>query len=200
MKLSAIVAAAFIGLVSAQAAPPIISVTSPLIGTSYKAGSQAIITWINPTVETISAIVLAKGSSTALQPVSQIAQNVDAKAGTYTWNIPADITPGSDYAFEFGTSPNIAFTGHFSITGGSGSSNTTTPSSGSGSSSAASTPSSGSGSSGSSSSSGSAAKGSSSTTSSGSASSPKSTSNANALAGTAMAMGAAAVVAAAQLL
>lgn len=94
MKLSAIVAAAFIGLVSAQTTTPIISVTSPLEGTTYKAGGQAIITWINPTVATISSIMLAKGSSTSLQPVTQIAQNVDAKSGTYTWTIPADITPG----------------------------------------------------------------------------------------------------------
>ncbi|KAI8328716.1 Ser-Thr-rich glycosyl-phosphatidyl-inositol-anchored membrane family-domain-containing protein [Chlamydoabsidia padenii] len=122
MKLSAFVAAALITMVSAQQSKPIISVTAPLQGASYKAGEKATISWINPTVDSISQIVLAKGSSTALQPVTTIAQNVKASSGSYSWDIPADTPPGSDYAFEFGTSPDMAYTGQFSITAGSGSS------------------------------------------------------------------------------
>jgi hypothetical protein len=70
---------------------------------------------INAKVDTISKIVLAKGDPTALVPVSTIAQNVDAKAGSYVWNIPADTPAGEDYALEFGDSPDMSFTGLFTI-------------------------------------------------------------------------------------
>ncbi|CAO3673422.1 unnamed protein product [Rhizopus stolonifer] len=103
-------------IVSAQTA--IVSITSPLSNTNYKAGSEAIISWVNPSVPTISQIVLAKGPSTGLQPVMTIATNVDAKDLRYTWKIPDDLPDGTDYAFELGTSPDIAFTGQFTITGG----------------------------------------------------------------------------------
>lgn len=79
---------------------------------------------IQPTVSTISKIVLAKGSPTALQPVATIAQNVDANSGSYVWSVPSDIAAGSDYALEFGDSPNISFTGLFTIQN-NGSSNST---------------------------------------------------------------------------
>ncbi|ORZ16234.1 Ser-Thr-rich glycosyl-phosphatidyl-inositol-anchored membrane family-domain-containing protein [Absidia repens] len=217
MKLSAIVAAALISVVSAQSSStPIISVTAPLQGASYKAGDKAVISWINPTVDSISQIVLAKGSSNALQPVTTIASNVKADSGSYTWNIPADTPAGSDYAFEFGTSPNLAFTGQFSITAGSGgSSNSSSSASGSGSSASGSSSSSASGSgsskpsgSSSASGSGSSASGSSGSSSSGSDASASgsssgaeesSSSAANSLTAGSVAAVGAAVVAVAQL-
>ncbi|KAI8332364.1 hypothetical protein BC941DRAFT_129479 [Chlamydoabsidia padenii] len=105
-------------IVGVSAQSVIISVTAPLQGASYKAGYKAIISWINPSVDSISQIILAKGPSNALQSVSNIATNVPASSNSYTWNIPNDIPAGTDYAFEFGTSPNLAFTGQFLITGG----------------------------------------------------------------------------------
>ncbi|KAI8335834.1 hypothetical protein BC941DRAFT_429522 [Chlamydoabsidia padenii] len=105
-------------LVSAQ--QNIVSITSPLTGTVYTAGKPAIISWIQPTVDTIPAIVIAQGNPNALQIVQTIANNVDATAGSYTWNIPADFAPGSDYALELGVSPNISFTGLFTIQAGDG--------------------------------------------------------------------------------
>ncbi|KAI8391798.1 uncharacterized protein BYT42DRAFT_489202 [Radiomyces spectabilis] len=122
MKLStaALINCALFGLVTAQQA--IVSITSPLAGTKYKAGQDAIISWINPTTSTISQIVLAKGPSTALQPVMTIAQNVNAADGSYTWKIPMDIENSEEYAFELGTSPDLAFAGHFTIEGGVGAS------------------------------------------------------------------------------
>ncbi|KAI9263237.1 hypothetical protein BDA99DRAFT_559792 [Phascolomyces articulosus] len=130
MKFSAtaIISAALIAVTSAQGpapAPaaggsPIISITSPLSGTSYKAGSKAIISWINPQVQTIPQITLARGPSTALQPVAQIAQNVNAASGRYEWEIPYDCTNGNDYAFELGQSPELAFAGPFTIEGCTG--------------------------------------------------------------------------------
>ncbi|KAL0073770.1 Ser-Thr-rich glycosyl-phosphatidyl-inositol-anchored membrane family-domain-containing protein [Phycomyces blakesleeanus] len=115
------VSATLLAIVNAQKAS-IIAITSPLTGTQYKAGTEAIISWVNPTVDTITQILLAKGPSTALQPLMTVAQNVKASDGKYVWKIPAELADGDDYAFEFGTSPDMAFTGQFSIHGGTGTS------------------------------------------------------------------------------
>lgn len=93
MFKSVLVAIATAALVSAQS---IVSITSPLGNNVYTAGGQAIITWVNPTVDTIPQIELSKGPSTLLQPVLTVATNVNAKDMQYTWNIPTTITPGSD--------------------------------------------------------------------------------------------------------
>ncbi|KAI8642203.1 hypothetical protein BD408DRAFT_443710 [Parasitella parasitica] len=103
-----------------SAAGPIVSITSPLTNTKYKAGGEAIISWINPSVATIPQIVLAKGPSTALQPLMTIATNVNAADGKYVWKIPFEIESGSEYAFELGNSPDLAFAGPFTIEGGVG--------------------------------------------------------------------------------
>ncbi|KAL0083356.1 hypothetical protein F4703DRAFT_1861705 [Phycomyces blakesleeanus] len=114
-----IVAACF-AFVSAQQNPPIIAITSPLMGTKYKAGQQAILAWVNPKVPSISQIVLARGPSTGLQPITVLASNVNTADGKYVWKIPDDIEGGDDYAFECGTSPDIAFAGPFTIEGNGG--------------------------------------------------------------------------------
>ncbi|KAI9283568.1 Ser-Thr-rich glycosyl-phosphatidyl-inositol-anchored membrane family-domain-containing protein [Umbelopsis sp. AD052] len=159
-SIIAAVAAFAIAAVSAQTTP--VSITSPLTGTVYTAGGQALITWTNPTTPTLGQIQLAKGPATALQPVGQVASNVQTSDGKYTWTIPADTPAGTDYAFELGTSPNIAYSGFFTINAASGGSSNST---GSGSSS--------SGAAGASASGSAAASGSSpSATGSGSASSP----------------------------
>ncbi|ORX56280.1 hypothetical protein DM01DRAFT_1334760 [Hesseltinella vesiculosa] len=193
MKLSVIASAAFAAVASAQA---IISVSSPLSGTVYTAGQQAIITWNSPTVQTISQIVLAQGASSALQPITVIATNVNAAAGQYTWTIPASTPAGADYAFEFGTSPNLAFAGPFTIKAGDGSASNSTSSAPAASSGAASTAAPSGAASSAPASSG-AAKPSGSASGSAPASSPSSGAN-SLVAGSALAVGAA-VVAAAQL-
>ncbi|KAH8551834.1 Ser-Thr-rich glycosyl-phosphatidyl-inositol-anchored membrane family-domain-containing protein [Umbelopsis sp. PMI_123] len=126
-SIIAAVAAFAVAAVSAQTTPPV-SITSPLTGTVYTAGGQAIISWINPSVPTLAQIQLAKGPATALQPVGQVATNVQTSDGKYTWTIPADTPAGTDYAFELGTSPNIAYSGFFTIKGGSGSASNSTAS------------------------------------------------------------------------
>ncbi|EIE81609.1 hypothetical protein G6F46_006740 [Rhizopus delemar] len=113
-------AAYLASLVLAQKPP--VSITSPLANTRYKAGTEAIISWVNPAVKTIPQIVLAKGSSTSLQPVMTIATEVNADDLKYVWKIPKDLPSGDDYAFELGRSPDIAFTGAFTIEGGTGTS------------------------------------------------------------------------------
>ncbi|KAI8970308.1 hypothetical protein BDF20DRAFT_117627 [Mycotypha africana] len=118
---SILISAAYLAsFVTAQGSGPIVSITSPLANTKYKAGQEAIISWINPTVQTIPQIVLAKGPSNALQPVTTIATNVNAKELKYVWKIPFEIENGNEYAFELGQSPDLAFAGPFTIEGGVG--------------------------------------------------------------------------------
>ncbi|CAO3667633.1 unnamed protein product [Umbelopsis vinacea] len=134
-SIVAAIAALAVAAVSAQTTPPV-SITSPLTGTVYTAGGQALITWTNPTTQTLPQIQLAKGPANALQPVGQVASNVQTSDGKYTWTIPADTPAGSDYAFELGASPNIAYSGFFTIksgSGGSSSSNSTSSGSAAGS-------------------------------------------------------------------
>lgn len=83
-------------LAALACADPIVSITSPLTNTRYKAGTEAIISWINPTVGTISQIVLAKGKSNALQPLRTIATNITATDGKFTWKIPFEIDNADD--------------------------------------------------------------------------------------------------------
>ncbi|CAO3597361.1 unnamed protein product [Absidia cylindrospora] len=116
MKFALIISSALLAVASGQV---IVSITSPLSGTKLKAGSDAVISWVNPSVPTISQIVLAKGPSNALQPVSTIATNIDTAGGKYVWKIPYEVENG-EYAFELGTSPDLAFAGPFTIEGGVG--------------------------------------------------------------------------------
>lgn len=70
---------------------------------------------INPVSDVITKIVLAQGISTNIQPLITIAENVDSKLGTYSWDVPSDILPGDNYAFVLGVSPNVSYTGQFTI-------------------------------------------------------------------------------------
>lgn len=118
-----------ITMVYGQANP--VYITAPLTGATYTAGSTVQIRWINPVADTITQIVLAKGISTNIQPVSTIASNVATSAGSYSWTIPADLPAGNDYAFALGTSPDVAYTGQFTINAASGDVTTTTTATGS---------------------------------------------------------------------
>lgn len=82
-----------IALASAQQQPPV-SITAPLTGTKYQAGSKAVISWTKPTVPKISQIVLAKGDANALQPIATIARDINAADGKYEWDVPYDCENG----------------------------------------------------------------------------------------------------------
>ncbi|KAI9321351.1 hypothetical protein BX666DRAFT_1874632 [Dichotomocladium elegans] len=110
MKFTIAVIAGLFAAASAQ----LLSVTAPLDGAVYTIGSPANITWTKPTTDTISQIELATGDPSNLQHLDIIASNVPARTGFYIWNIPSNITAGQ-YAFIFGTSPNVAYSGRFTI-------------------------------------------------------------------------------------
>ncbi|KAI8885965.1 hypothetical protein K501DRAFT_322113 [Backusella circina FSU 941] len=113
------------------------SISSPLTGTVYTAGSDATIAWYNPVVATISQINLLKGPASALVPVASVATNVDASLGQYVWTIPAGTAAGNDYAFGLGSNPNVSYTGFFTINAGTGAAASGSSSAAAGSSSAA---------------------------------------------------------------
>ncbi|CAO3662964.1 unnamed protein product [Umbelopsis vinacea] len=121
--LSAAVLALTATIVSAQGNGGVLF-TSPLTGTVWQAGSTGLITWtvVDTSVTTISTIDLRQGPATALQLVQNVATNVPTSPPQYSWSIPATLAPGNDYALTFFTSPNISYSGSFSITAGSGAS------------------------------------------------------------------------------
>ena len=51
---------------------------------------------INPKVSVIDSIDLREGPATSLTLVSVIASNVNASSGSYRWDIPRHLDPGSD--------------------------------------------------------------------------------------------------------
>lgn len=66
----------------------------------FTAGTTAQIVW-NPVAGTISTIDLRAGEATALQFVANIAKDVPAQAGSYSWNIPADTAPGDQCKYIY---------------------------------------------------------------------------------------------------
>lgn len=93
------ISAAYLATLLSVSSASIVSITSPLTNTKYKAGQEAIISWINPSVATIPQIILAKGPSTALQPIMTIATNVNANDLKYVWKIPFEIENGNECKF-----------------------------------------------------------------------------------------------------
>jgi propanediol dehydratase small subunit len=60
----------------------------------FTAGTTAEIVWTG-VAGTISTIDLRAGEATALAFVANIAKDVPAQTGRYSWNIPADIAAGT---------------------------------------------------------------------------------------------------------
>ncbi|KAL9542342.1 hypothetical protein MBANPS3_008654 [Mucor bainieri] len=83
------------------------------------AGTTANIVWA-PVDGTISTIDLRQGAATALTLLQNVATNVPASAGSYSWNVPATLPAGTDYALSFGQSPNVTYTPFFTIKAASG--------------------------------------------------------------------------------
>ncbi|CAO3619171.1 unnamed protein product [Cunninghamella echinulata] len=121
MKLTLFISSALVALASAQSS--IIYVTSPAGGETYTAGTDAVITWDKPNVDTIGEIVLTQGDPKALDHLDIIANDINASDREFTWKIPSDLPPG-DYAFQFGAEPNFAYSGKFTVEAGESSQET----------------------------------------------------------------------------
>ncbi|KAG2184212.1 hypothetical protein INT44_009227 [Umbelopsis vinacea] len=97
---------------------------SPLPGAVWTAGSAGTIVWTpdGPSDTTIPSFDLLQGPSTALQLVLNIGVNIPISSSNLTWNIPASLPAGNDYAISAGISPNMWYSPYFTIKAASGAS------------------------------------------------------------------------------
>ncbi|KAH8548493.1 hypothetical protein BGW37DRAFT_523265 [Umbelopsis sp. PMI_123] len=135
MKFISVALLAFAASV-ASAADAGVLFNSPLDGTVWTAGSVGTITCLssrtpsnqfiqfrtseNTGVTTLPSIDLKQGPATALQLVMNIATNVAVTASPFSWNIPATVPAGSNYAITIGISPNISYSGVLTIQAATG--------------------------------------------------------------------------------
>ncbi|GAB7342403.1 hypothetical protein MBLNU457_g0617t1 [Dothideomycetes sp. NU457] len=70
----------------------------PSSGLAASAGSPLTLTW-KPTTSGTVSLVLRSGSSNNLNAGTTIASNIQ-NSGSYTWQVPASVVRGSDYAVE----------------------------------------------------------------------------------------------------
>ncbi|KAI9230628.1 MAG: hypothetical protein DHS80DRAFT_28698 [Piptocephalis tieghemiana] len=95
-----------------------ISITKPVEGTTYEAGGTADIHWqtLSPSPDGKVNFDLVSGPPTQLTVVSPIGATTEDD-GTINWNIPKDITPGSEYSIRAGSSAeNYRYSHYFTIT------------------------------------------------------------------------------------
>ncbi|KAL1916429.1 uncharacterized protein VTP21DRAFT_5620 [Calcarisporiella thermophila] len=99
----------------AAPAPQCPSITNPVDGTAWKLGDKGVINWIPGGNAQKVTIKLRKGLASAMQEVAVINPSIDNNAKTFTWNVPANLPPGSDYALEIGNAPNLCYSHFFTI-------------------------------------------------------------------------------------
>ncbi|KAK9704493.1 hypothetical protein K7432_010162 [Basidiobolus ranarum] len=104
------------------------SITGPVEGTEWKAGSKVTITWITdsnqPATPAKIDLDLMSGIPSQLQLKTTIASGVDSSAGKYEWTVPADVAGGTDYTVRAGNGGEVKYSHYFGVTQGQ-----TTPSS-----------------------------------------------------------------------
>lgn len=86
----------------------------PLTHAVWRAGTDQAIIWSDASPG-MQPLRLMRGSSTALQEVMTLAM-VDGAANRYSWAIPTDLPADSTYAIALGTSPDIGYSGRFTLT------------------------------------------------------------------------------------
>lgn len=91
------------------------SITNPTDGTIWKLSDKGVITWTPGGPNVKVNIKLRKGIASAMKEIAIIGNNIDQNAKTFTWNIPENLTPDSDYAIEIGLSPNVCYSHYFTI-------------------------------------------------------------------------------------
>jgi len=91
-------------------------INSPVDGTTWQAGSTNRVTWIaQPVGSQLNAtnvgmpVKLVRGNPSALQPVADLGMANEADGGVQV-TVPANLTAGTDYAIQVGTTYSHAFT------------------------------------------------------------------------------------------
>ncbi|KAL1925758.1 uncharacterized protein VTP21DRAFT_641 [Calcarisporiella thermophila] len=91
-----------------------IFITNPTQGTVWEAGKKATIVWTGGSGQV--PIKLMTGNPNALQQVAVIG-TVEASTGTFTYDVPANLPAGNQYAIAIGNPPP-AYSPQFTIQGG----------------------------------------------------------------------------------
>ncbi|WP_035839149.1 GPI anchored serine-threonine rich family protein [Kitasatospora azatica] len=116
LPAAAVLALAYVtatGLAQPQPAAAAAKFSQPITNVVWETGTPHSIIWTDATPGR-HPLKLMRGQATALQQVAQIAV-VDGAAGHYEWAVPADLPSDNTYAIALGNSPDIGFTGQFTI-------------------------------------------------------------------------------------
>ncbi|KAI8384849.1 uncharacterized protein BYT42DRAFT_563851 [Radiomyces spectabilis] len=118
----------FVALIAAQ--KEAFYVTSPLKGSKFKPGDVIHINWLNGIDEEVKVVLIGGTSPDRMQPVGHTF-NVNGSDGYKDWEVPKDLQPNVNYAFQFqykaqNGSTEFAYSDPFTLEGsasGSASSN-----------------------------------------------------------------------------
>ncbi len=112
----ALVYSAVAGVAQPQPAAAAAKFSQPIAGSVWQAGVPQTIIWSDGAPGS-QPLRLMRGSATSLQLVMEIAV-VDGTSNQYNWVVPADLPADGTYAIALGNSPDIGYTGQFTITQG----------------------------------------------------------------------------------
>jgi Ser-Thr-rich glycosyl-phosphatidyl-inositol-anchored membrane family len=98
-----------------------VTVASPVTGSTYATGQDMKIIWSQLPGDPGGPmqIQLMEGSPEAPLPfTAPVVPDIDTAAGSFTWTVPANVPPASDYFLQFANVPagEYNYSGTFSIT------------------------------------------------------------------------------------
>ncbi|KAF1803044.1 hypothetical protein V8B55DRAFT_1502016 [Mucor lusitanicus] len=123
MKAAIITSLLFIAAVVAQTTAPFY-LTSPIVGTTYKAGSTVTITWTNGVDESAQVSLLTGTSAATMHPTGDTF-TIKGSDGEYDWKVPSDLPQNATFSFKIDYTDSKGVSGStyssgFTITGTTG--------------------------------------------------------------------------------
>ncbi|KAL9555726.1 hypothetical protein MBANPS3_002223 [Mucor bainieri] len=123
MKAAIITSLLFVAAVVAQTTAPFY-LTSPIVGTTYKAGSTVTITWTNGVDESADVSLLTGTSAATMHPTGDTF-TIKGSDGEYDWKVPSDLPQNATFSFkiDYTDAKGVAgstYSSGFTITGTTG--------------------------------------------------------------------------------
>ncbi|KAL7317778.1 hypothetical protein PS15m_004087 [Mucor circinelloides] len=123
MKAAIIASLLFVAAVVAQTTAPFY-LTSPIVGTTYKAGSTVTITWTNGVDESAEVSLLTGTSAATMHPTGDTF-TIKGSDGEYSWKVPSDLPQNATFSFKIDYTDSKGVSGStyssgFTITGTTG--------------------------------------------------------------------------------
>ncbi|CAO3666585.1 unnamed protein product [Rhizopus stolonifer] len=122
MKIHFIIFLAFVTYVaSVQGSYTPFYITNPVQNTTFEAGTNVTISWLNGTTDTATTYVLTGEKSTAMQ-LTGISFNLKGKSGQYIWKVPTQLPSNGTYSLMISyptsnTTNGTSYSSLFKITG-----------------------------------------------------------------------------------